>query len=160
MARLSRRTRVRKSAGIVLAMMIGMSYFSPAQETIRTLPGRLSLTVGDMQTLTLSPQLTLTPVEGQIAVASSEDETLRDKGAVNLTSETSGTAELMLSLLGILPIRTVEVEIGEEKTLIPGGMALGIAMRTACWLSVPAKWRTVHHLLSSAAYCRATLSAG
>ena len=130
MARHNRRTRIRKSAGVVLAMMIGMSYFSPAQETIRTLPERLSLTVGDMQTLTLSPQLRLTPVEGQIAVASSEDETLRDKGAVNLTSETSGTAELMLSLFGVLPIRAVEVEIGEEKTLIPGGMALGIAMRT------------------------------
>ena len=130
MARHDRSSRLKKSVGAVLALFIGLSYFSPAQEALRTLPQCLSLTVGDLQTLTLGPQLTLTPIDGQIAVAASDDETLRDKGAVELTSEASGTSELMLSLLGVLPIRTVEVEVGEEQTLIPGGSALGIAMRT------------------------------
>ena len=130
MSRSKRPSRLKKAFGSVLALLIALSYFSPAQQTLRTLPATLSLTTGDLQTLTLGSQLTLTALDGPIAVAASEDETLRDRGAVDLSSQTSGTAELLLSLLGVIPIRTVEVEISEEKLLIPGGSALGIAMRT------------------------------
>ena len=124
------KSRLRKAAGCVLALVIALSYFSPAQEALRSLPPVLSITEGDHHTLLIGSPLTLTPVNGPVAVSASEDETLRDCGAVSVTGESVGTAEMLLSLMGIIPIRTVEVEIGEEKILIPGGSALGVAMRT------------------------------
>jgi hypothetical protein len=37
---------LKRSAGVVLAMMIALSYFSPMQETLRSLPDRIALTQG------------------------------------------------------------------------------------------------------------------
>jgi stage IV sporulation protein B len=111
-------------------MMIALSYFSPMQETLRSLPDRIALTQGQIRTLTLGMPLQISRASGNGAVASSQDETLRDQGAVDLVSETSGTSELLLSLMGILPIKKVEVEVSPEKRLIPGGSAIGVALRT------------------------------
>jgi hypothetical protein len=58
--------------------------------------------------------LQISRASGNVAVASSQDETLRDQGAVDLVSETSGTSELLLSLMGILPIKKVEVEVSPK----------------------------------------------
>lgn len=118
---------LRRATGVVLAMFIALGYFSPMQETLRSLPDTLALTEGQVQTVHLSPQLRLTSQGGNMAVSASEDETL---GQVELVSETAGTSELMLSLMGILPLKKVEVQVSPEKRLIPGGSALGVAMRT------------------------------
>ena len=121
-------SNVRKSIGVVLSMLVMLSYFSPMQQTLRTLPSRLTLTQGQTRTIALGG-MTITPKEGSASVSASGDETLRDVGAVDLASETVGTSELLLSLMGI-PIRKVEVEVSAEKRLIPGGQAIGVAMRT------------------------------
>ena len=123
-----RPTNVRKSIGVVLSMLVLLSYFSPMQQTLRSLPNRLTLTQGQTRTIALGG-MTLTPKEGSASVSASGDETLRDVGAVDLASETVGTSELLLSLMGI-PLRKVEVEVSPEKRLIPGGQAIGVAMRT------------------------------
>lgn len=124
-------SRLKRAAGVVLAMLLSLSYFSPLQETLRTLPAHLALTEGQARTLALGGLLTLNRQTGNVAVAASDDETLRDAGAVALSSETAGTSELLLSLMGVVPLRKVEVEVSEEKRLIPGGQAIGVAMRTS-----------------------------
>ena len=98
---------------------------------LRNLPDTLHLTAGQLQTLRLGSFLTLTTQTGTAAVSASEDETLRDQGAVSLSCETAGTSELMLSLMGLLPLKKVEVEVSPEKRLIPGGMAIGVALHTS-----------------------------
>ncbi len=118
---------LKRATGVVLAMFLALGYFSPMQQALRTLPDTLALTQGQVRTLNLGPQLQLTPQQGNLAVSASEDETL---GQVALVSETAGTSELMLSLMGILPLKKVEVQVSPEKRLIPGGSAIGVAMRT------------------------------
>lgn len=121
-------SNLRKAAGAVLATLVALSYFSPMQTTLRTLPQHLSLTQGQRQTITLGA-LTLTPSSGSATVSASQDERLREAGAVDVECAQAGTSELLLSLMGI-PLRRVEVEVSEEKRLIPGGQAVGVAMRT------------------------------
>ena len=121
-------SNLRKSVGVVLSLIVMRSYFSPMQQTLRTLPEHLTLSQGQARTIALGG-MTLTPREGSASVSASDDETLRDVGAVDLASETVGTSELLLSLMGI-PLRRVEVEVSPEKRLIPGGQAIGVAMRT------------------------------
>ena len=127
---MKRPSRLRRATGLVLAMFIGLSYFSPMQETLRTLPERISLTEGQARTLALGGGLTLTARGGNLAVSASEDETLAARGEVEIASETAGSGELLLSLMGLFPIKRVEVDIQAEKRLIPGGGAIGVAMRT------------------------------
>ena len=106
-----KRTTLRKAIGLVAAFLLGMSYFSPGQAQWRNLPDTMALT---------REQLSVYQ-GGAWTVTSSVDETLSDVGAA--------TGEMVWSFLG-LPLKKVKVEVAEDKRLIPGGMALGVAMRT------------------------------
>lgn len=117
----------RKALGYVLALLVALSYFSPMQVTLRRLPSTIALTEGQSQTLTLAAQFLLEDESGLVAASSSQDETLQQ---TVITGSTQGTSTLTLSLLGILPLKQVEVQVSPEKKLIPGGMTIGVAMRT------------------------------
>ncbi len=112
---------LRKSAGLVAALLLTASWFSPMQQTLRNMPDTLSLTAGQVSTLSLGG-LALTG--DALTVTATEDETL-----AQVTAQTSGATDMILSLLGI-PLKKVQVQISPEKLLIPGGQALGVAMRT------------------------------
>ena len=119
-------SRLRKSAGLVMAFLLAMSWFSPMQVTLRTLPDTLALTMGQVSQLQLGG---LTLSGDALTVTATQDETLASVGAVDVSAAQSGQAQMVLSLFGI-PLKRVEVEVSPEKRLIPGGMALGVAMRT------------------------------
>ncbi len=112
---------LRKSMGLVAAFLLGMSWFSPVQQALRSMPDTLALTQGQMTELHLGG-LTLTGEA--VSVTSTEDERLAE-----VTGQACGASEMWLSLLGI-PLKKVQVEVSPEKRLIPGGQALGVAMRT------------------------------
>ena len=105
------RSVLRKSAGVVAAFFLGMSYFSPMQVQWRSIPDTMSLT---------REQLTAYQ-SGTWTVTATQDESLSDVGAAS--------GEMVWSFLG-LPLKKVKVEVGADKRLIPGGQALGVAMRT------------------------------
>ncbi len=117
---------LRRATGAILAGFLALSWFSPTQRALRTLPDALLLTQGQTATLSLGA---LTLESDALTVTASQNQTLHDAGAVDVVCETSGTAEMLLTLLGI-PLKRVEVQIDPEKRLIPGGQALGVAMRT------------------------------
>ena len=99
---------LRKSAGLVAAFLLGMSWFSPLQTTLRNMPDTLALTRSQLTALD----------GGALTATASQDETLGEH-----------QQELVWSFLGV-PLKKVTVEVAEDKRLIPGGMALGVAMRT------------------------------
>ena len=119
-------TKLRKSIGLVLSVLLALSWFSPMQTTLRDLPDTLTLTQGQISTLRLGG---LTQEGDALTVTSSGDETLASVGAVEVVSQRVGTSDMLLTLFGI-PLKKVEVQISPEKRLIPGGQALGVAMRT------------------------------
>lgn len=119
-------TVLRKSAGLVATFLLAASWFSPMQQTLRDMPDTLALTQGQMRTISLGG---LALQSDALTVTSSGDETLASVGAVNVVSQQTGTSEMLLTLFGI-PLKKVEVRVSPEKRLIPGGMALGVAMRT------------------------------
>lgn len=119
-------TKLRKSIGLVLSVLLALSWFSPMQTTLRDLPDTLTLTQGQISTLRLGG---LTLKSDALTVTSSGDETLASVGAVEVVSQRVGTSDMLLTLFGI-PLKKVEVQISPEKRLIPGGQALGVAMRT------------------------------
>ena len=105
------RSVLRKSAGVVAAFFLGMSYFSPMQVQWRSIPDTMSLTREQLQSYQ----------SGTWTVTATQDESLSDVGAA--------TGEMVWSFLG-LPLKKVKVEVSADKRLIPGGQALGVAMRT------------------------------
>ncbi|MGN0793048.1 MAG: SpoIVB peptidase [Aristaeellaceae bacterium] len=119
-------TTLKKASGLLLSVFVLLTWFSPTQQALRSLPESIVLTQGQSSTM----QLGALTVSGEaLTVTASTDETLASVGAVDVVAETSGASEMLLSLFGI-PLRRVEVEVSPEKRLIPGGQALGVAMRT------------------------------
>ena len=114
-------TVLRRSAGLVASFLLAASWFSPMQRALRDMPDTLSLTAGQVSTMQLGG---LTLSGDAMTVTATEDQTLAE-----VTAQTSGTTDMLLSLLGI-PLKKVQVHISPEKRLIPGGQALGVAMRT------------------------------
>ena len=114
-------TVLRRSAGLVASFLLAASWFSPMQRALRDMPDTLSLTAGQVSTMQLGG---LTLSGDALTVTATEDQTLAE-----VTAQTSGTTDMLLSLLGI-PLKKVQVHISPEKRLIPGGQALGVAMRT------------------------------
>ena len=112
---------LRKSSGLVLMLLLSLAWFSPTQTALRTMPDTLALTQGQMQSVRLG---CMTLRGDAVSVTATEDETL-----AQVTGQSCGTSEMWLSILGI-PLKKVQVEDSPEKRLIPGGQALGVAMRT------------------------------
>ena len=107
---------LRKSAGLVTAFLLAMGWFSPTQAALRNTPRTLSLTRTQLEEISLGH---LTLAGDAVSATATEDETLSE----------AVSAQMWLNLLGV-PLKKVEVRINPEKRLVPGGMALGIAMRT------------------------------
>ena len=116
----------RKAWALAIAAALGFGLASPGVQALGALPDRLSLTAGSNAVLDIalpgsarldsgSTQATLTEKDGSIEI---------------LAGEESGTANLIFRLLGIVPVKKVEVQVAEERTLIPGGQSVGIAIET------------------------------
>ena len=66
------------------------------------------------------------------AVISSFDQSASDLGnTVTLTAgDEAGEATLTYRLLGLIPVKTVAVTVETERTLVPGGQSVGVALLT------------------------------
>ncbi len=108
-------TRARRVMGRILSALVLMMYFSPQAQLLRTLPGTLSVANGQRAVLDAPFPLT---VESANADAS---ETLSEVDAQAQTAT--------ISLFG-LPLKQVDIEIGDDLRLFPGGQAVGVALHT------------------------------
>ena len=99
---------------------------SPGVRAFGELPDTLSLTAGSNAVLDISlPGSVLLDAGDTQATLHAGD------GALEIQAgDQSGRANLIFRLLGVVPVKTVELEVAEERTLIPGGKSVGIAIET------------------------------
>ena len=109
---------IRKSAGALLLLLTAWMIFSPTSQALRALPETYRLSVGQSYALDVG-----------VAVLSSQDERLELKENTLLPRE-EGEAEVTVNLFGLFPIGRMRVKAGEEKRLMPGGDAVGVALAT------------------------------
>ena len=60
-----------------------------------------------------------------LAVSSYEDETLAEA-----TGSASNTSHLTIRLLGVIPIKQINIHVRDEVTLVPGGTSIGVTLHT------------------------------
>lgn len=111
---------------LLLAVASVAALGSPGVRAFGELPDTLSLTAGSNAVLDIS-------LPGSVRLdAGDTHATLRQSdGALEIQAgEQSGRANLIFRLLGVVPVKTVELEVAEERTLIPGGKSVGIAIET------------------------------
>lgn len=110
--------RIRKSAGAAVLLLTAWMAFSPTSQALRAMPDTFRLAVGQTYSLDVGA-----------AVLSSQDERL-SLTENTLSPQAAGETEVTVNLFGLFPIGRMRVTAGDEKRLMPGGAAVGIALAT------------------------------
>lgn len=113
-----------RALAVAVAACMGLA--SPGVQAMSRLPDRLSLTAGSQAVLDIA-----LPGSARMDSGNTQASVHQSGSAISIEAGTeSGTANLIFRLLGIVPVKEVEVEVSPERRLIPGGKSVGIAVET------------------------------
>ncbi|MBE5778985.1 MAG: SpoIVB peptidase [Clostridiales bacterium] len=114
--------RWKRLTGWIISLMMVGSFYTPQAEALRQLPQQMVIAAGQEAALELPFPLTARRTEPDRTAASDIGEKLSGTGGEETT--------LTVSLFGLLPLKKVNVDIREDLRLYPGGMAVGVALKT------------------------------
>ena len=122
----------RFAAALLLAAALAATGMSPPLRAFESLPDALFLKSGTQTELRFTLPGSAELEADSAAVISSFDQSASSLGStVTLTAgEEAGEATLTYRLLGLIPVKTVSVTVETERTLIPGGQSVGVALLT------------------------------
>ncbi len=115
---------VRHGLGIALSAMAFLCNYSPWVREATSLPDALTLTSGQKFVVQTGLPMLAASDGGAVSVLASQDE------RVTISAEAGGQTSVTFSLLGLIPVHETRVNVVEERTLIPGGQAVGVALKT------------------------------
>lgn len=115
---------VRHGLGIALSAMAFLCNYSPWVREAASLPDALTLTSGQKFVVQTGLPMLAASDGGAVSVLASQDE------RVAISAEAGGQTSVTFSLLGLIPVHETRVNVVEERTLIPGGQAVGVALKT------------------------------
>ena len=115
---------VRHGLGIALSAMAFLCNYSPWVREAASLPDALTLTSGQKFVVQTGLPMLVASDGGAVSVLASQDE------RVTISAEAGGQTSVTFSLLGLIPVHETRVNVVEERTLIPGGQAVGVALKT------------------------------
>lgn len=122
--------KLTKAVGVLMAMALLAINFSPRVQSLRNLPGTLYLGEGQQQVLDFLLPLRAQVEGNAVNVVQNKNQTLADVGVgTTIASNRVGQAKISFSILGI-PVKEVRVQVTPQRVLIPGGLAVGVAMMT------------------------------
>jgi len=114
----------RACAGIISVILL-IFYCTPAMQNIRQLPNTIYMNEGTEATIytkTSISNLLELDYEPVTTVSSQNDESLADIYGMTTTAT--------FRLLGLIPIKTIQIKEGHPYTLVPGGSSIGVTMYT------------------------------
>ena len=114
--------RVKKCVGVALCAALLSLYGSEGMRQLRALPETVHVSgqEGDASPLSGLSERWFAPADGVVSVSSSADERLENVASSTVTYR----------LFGVIPLKSVRVVRSEPVYLVPGGMAVGITIRT------------------------------
>ena len=129
---MKKRRTGRFAAALFLAAALVAVGVSPPLRAFESLPDTLFLKSGAQTELCFTLPGSAELQTGSTAVISSFDQSATNLGStVTLTAgEEAGEATLTYRLLGLIPVKTVSVTVETERTLVPGGQSVGVALLT------------------------------
>ncbi|MGI5884257.1 MAG: SpoIVB peptidase [Candidatus Spyradocola sp.] len=121
--------KAKRVLGGILACALVAWNSMPSVQSLRNIPDLIHLTPGEEKSYSFFLPITVEVEEDSTCVLSSTDETLGSR-KTTLTTEEPGSAQVEFSLLGWIPLKTVEVRVEDTRILIPGGQSIGLTLFT------------------------------
>lgn len=120
---------LRHRTGLVLSVLVLAVNYSPWVRALVDMPDTLVLSSGQTHVVDTGLPMSAAADGEQVAVMASEDERLGDT-QVSVSGVEGGEASVTFSLLGLIPVHETKVSVVQERVLIPGGQAVGVALKT------------------------------
>ncbi|MDR1599223.1 MAG: SpoIVB peptidase [Oscillospiraceae bacterium] len=125
--------RGRQGIGVLLSVLALALNYSPQARAIRDLPTELTLRQGQSHELNLGLPMAVNlddgADDGAVLALSSTDETLERAQSVRIQAESEGSAKLNFSFLG-MTLKAMDIKVQPERVIMPGGLAIGVALFT------------------------------
>ncbi len=122
-------SRLKRTTGWLLSAFLLIVYFSPQAQLLRTLPDTLSVAEGQRAVLDAPFPLVVDAGE-DVSAGATLDERLDASSGAQAQQNGEQRSKATISLLGLLPLREVEIDVRDDLRLYPGGQAVGVALRT------------------------------
>ncbi len=117
----------RSAFGLLLAVLIVAFCFSPQFRDIYQLPPHMRIIAGETASLNVAFPWTMTVNQDQAVKINSQRGFSRP---VSLEPVSLGKATLEFRLLGLIPVRTVQVDVLPPLKLVPGGHSIGVVLHS------------------------------
>jgi len=118
--------RKKRALGMMLSALLIAANYSPWVRAAAGLPDALVLSSGQSVLVNTGIPMTADVSGGAVAAISGAQE----QTDVRVSAVGGGEASVTFSLLGLIPVHETKVSVLEERVLIPGGQAIGVALRT------------------------------
>lgn len=118
----------RATLGCLLAFLIVIFCLSPEFRNIYQLPPHIRIITGETASLTVSFPWTMTVNQDQTVRIRSPQSGL--SRPVSLEPVGQGRATIEFKLLGLIPVRTVQVDVLPPLKLVPGGHSIGVVLHS------------------------------
>ena len=122
--------------GLMIALFITVWGLSTPVRCLANVPGHINLFSGQLARIDLA-----LPVTAQVSVKDPDIVRVNGffryfsqinlKNPIQLASVHSGETTLKVSLFGRIPLKTVQVHVGPELKVIPGGQTIGVKLESA-----------------------------
>ena len=116
-----------RAVGIALSALVLAANYSPWVRRAISLPDALVLSSGQTVVIGTGLPMHAEATGDAVMAVSGAEESLSDAD-VRVSAVASGEASVTFSLLGLIPVHETKVSVVEERVLIPGGQAVGVAL--------------------------------
>ncbi len=109
---------------------------TPAAVRLYDMPGDIFLTDGSSRVLEFDIPINVEMTSDSVDVLSFNGTSLKDTSTVDLgkpiviSPKESGSTTISFNLFGVIPIKSINVTVGEEVLLYPGGQSIGVMLHT------------------------------
>ena len=114
----------RRRLTALLAASMTSLMLSGGMSAVASLPRSIVMRTGSALKMPTTALLSARVDGGEAAIGDAAD------GRIELKTRDAGSARLTYSLLGLVPVKTVNVSVEPERVLMPGGQSVGIAIDT------------------------------
>ena len=118
--------RTRRRLTALLAAAMAALALTPQIDALARLPARMVMDPGTATVIPVSAAVRV-GLDGDAAGLEARAD---DSGGLRLSAGGAGDARVTFSLLGLVPLRTVNVSVRPRRVLVPGGQSVGVALNT------------------------------
>jgi len=127
---------LKKTFGILIALIILVLNYSPYVQNIRKLPAEIQIFEGDSKILNFGLPFNVKIEGDNVDVLKFNGNSLKDQPIYKMDEPLSiqpvnlGNVSLDFKLFGIIPLKQINVKVNPTRLLYPGGSSIGVSLYT------------------------------